>query len=350
MSVCFLSESAYEVINPAGSIYMGKDKFENEELIKYADETDIWFHVDKYSSAHLYLKLPENSVWDSLPQPLLSDIGQLTKANSIHANKLDNVIIIYTPVTNLKKTGDLDTGTVCFHNDRLVRRVHISAKDNAIVNRLNKTKVEKQVDFVQQSIDKQRELGQQKKKIAISRKQAEQEAKEQHKRDKEARSYTNMWTEEDYNQPGPEGSDMEDDFIASTRAAKLLQPVYTPSTLTRLNNFRQLSTESRKLIDQAVNAHPIVLFMKGKPSAPLCGFSRAVVQILDVQGADPEKIRAYDCLEDDELRNGIKEYSDWPTIPQVYVNGEFVGGCDILLSKWRIVTATQGQKLIVRIC
>lgn len=148
---------------------MGKDKFENEELIKYADETDIWFHVDKYSSAHLYLKLPENTVWDSLPQPLLSDIGQLTKANSIHANKLDNVIIIYTPVTNLKKTGDLDTGTVCFHNDRLVRRVHISAKDNAIVNRLNKTKVEKQVDFVQQSIDKQRELGQQKKKIAISR-------------------------------------------------------------------------------------------------------------------------------------------------------------------------------------
>lgn len=154
---------------------------------------------------------------------------------------------------------------------------------------------------------------------------------------------------------------------ASTRAAKLLQPVYTPSTLTRLNNFRQLSTESRKLIDQAVNAHPIVLFMKGKPSAPLCGFSRAVVQILDVQGADPEKIRAYDCLEDDELRNGIKEYSDWPTIPQVYVNGEFVGGCDILLSsefhfffslpflilqsasEWRIVTATQGQKLTVRI-
>lgn len=119
---------------------------------------------------------------------------------------------------------------------------------------------------------------------------------------------------------------------ASTRAAKLLQPVYTPSTLTRLNNFRQLSTESRKLIDQAVHAHPIVLFMKGKPSAPLCGFSRAVVQILDVQGANPEKIRAYDCLEDDELRNGIKEYSDWPTIPQVYVDGEFVGGCDILLS------------------
>lgn len=72
--------------------------------------------------------------------------------------------------------------------------------------------------------------------------------------------------------------------------------------------------------------------MKGKPSAPLCGFSRAVVQILDVQGADPEKIRAYDCLEDDQLRNGIKEYSDWPTIPQVYVNGDFVGGCDILLS------------------
>lgn len=106
----------------------------------------------------------------------------------------------------------------------------------------------------------------------------------------------------------------------------------TPNTLTHLNHVRCLSAQSRQLIDEAVKAHPIVLFMKGKPSAPLCGFSRAVVQILDVQGADPEKIRAYDCLEDDELRNGIKEYSDWPTIPQVYVNGDFVGGCDILLS------------------
>lgn len=56
-----------------------------------------------------------------------------------------------------------------------------------------------------------------------------------------------------------------------------------------------------------------------------------MIQILDVQGADPEKMRAYNVLEDPDLRQGIKEFSDWPTVPQLYVGGEFIGGCDILL-------------------
>lgn len=72
--------------------------------------------------------------------------------------------------------------------------------------------------------------------------------------------------------------------------------------------------------------------MKGTPDAPQCGFSRAVCQILDVQGVPREKLVTYNCLADQELREGIKEYSEWPTIPQVYVKGEFVGGCDIVLS------------------
>jgi len=71
--------------------------------------------------------------------------------------------------------------------------------------------------------------------------------------------------------------------------------------------------------------------MKGTPEQPQCGFSRAVVQILDAQGVPPEKIKSYNVLEDDELRTGIKEYSEWPTVPQLYVDGEFVGGCDIVL-------------------
>lgn len=72
--------------------------------------------------------------------------------------------------------------------------------------------------------------------------------------------------------------------------------------------------------------------MKGSPSSPQCGFSRAVLQILQTQGVNPDKVATYNCLEDDELRSGIKEYSDWPTIPQVYVNGEFIGGCDIMMN------------------
>lgn len=72
--------------------------------------------------------------------------------------------------------------------------------------------------------------------------------------------------------------------------------------------------------------------MKGTPEFPQCGFSRATIQILGQQGVDPSKFAAYNVLEDPELRDGIKEYSQWPTIPQLYVNKEFVGGCDIVTS------------------
>ncbi|CAG5132525.1 unnamed protein product [Candidula unifasciata] len=69
--------------------------------------------------------------------------------------------------------------------------------------------------------------------------------------------------------------------------------------------------------------------MKGTPDAPKCGFSNAVCQILKFHGVD--KFTAYDVLSDDELREGVKKYTNWPTIPQIFFNGEFVGGCDILL-------------------
>jgi len=71
--------------------------------------------------------------------------------------------------------------------------------------------------------------------------------------------------------------------------------------------------------------------MKGTPAEPQCGFSRAVVQILDIHGVSAEKMKTYNVLADDELRTSIKEFSDWPTVPQIYINGDFVGGCDILL-------------------
>src|SRR3954462_5369050 len=80
-------------------------------------------------------------------------------------------------------------------------------------------------------------------------------------------------------------------------------------------------------IAKAVTDHPVVLFMKGVPEAPQCGFSAQVVQILDHLGAD---FVGVNVLQSPELRDGIKAYSDWPTIPQLYVKGEFVGGCDIV--------------------
>ncbi|TFK51975.1 glutaredoxin [Heliocybe sulcata] len=94
---------------------------------------------------------------------------------------------------------------------------------------------------------------------------------------------------------------------------------------------RYLSDDAKQKIQQAVESTPVVVFMKGTPDLPQCGFSRAVVQVLDLHGVSPEKMKTYNVLEDSELRTSIKEFSDWPTVPQVYINGEFVGGCDIIL-------------------
>jgi monothiol glutaredoxin len=80
-------------------------------------------------------------------------------------------------------------------------------------------------------------------------------------------------------------------------------------------------------IKQDVTSNPVVLFMKGTPVFPQCGFSAAVVQILSHLGV---KFKGVDVLTDPEIRQGIKEFSSWPTIPQLYVKGEFIGGCDIV--------------------
>ena len=82
-----------------------------------------------------------------------------------------------------------------------------------------------------------------------------------------------------------------------------------------------------QFIDNEVKANDVVLFMKGTPAQPMCGFSSQVVQILDHLGVN---YKGLNVLDSDDLRNGIKVYSNWPTIPQLYVKGEFVGGCDII--------------------
>ena len=82
----------------------------------------------------------------------------------------------------------------------------------------------------------------------------------------------------------------------------------------------------RERIEKLISEHPVVLFMKGTPQFPQCGFSGQVVQILDYLGAP---VHGVNVLEDEEIRQGVKEFANWPTIPQLYVKGQFVGGCDI---------------------
>lgn len=84
----------------------------------------------------------------------------------------------------------------------------------------------------------------------------------------------------------------------------------------------------QEFIDQTVRGNPVVLFMKGSAQFPQCGFSGRAIQILKANGVS--KLVTVNVLEDPEVRQGVKEYSNWPTVPQLYVNGEFVGGSDIM--------------------
>ena len=93
-------------------------------------------------------------------------------------------------------------------------------------------------------------------------------------------------------------------------------------------------SDANTQIDQLVKSNDIVLFMKGNASFPQCGFSGRAIQILKACGVDPKTVKTVNVLEDEVVRQGIKEYSKWPTIPQLYVKGEFVGGSDIMMEMY----------------
>jgi monothiol glutaredoxin len=94
-------------------------------------------------------------------------------------------------------------------------------------------------------------------------------------------------------------------------------------------------------IKQQVEGHPVVLYMKGSPQFPMCGFSATATQLLKMSGAG--EVYTVDVLQNPEIREGIKQFANWPTIPQLYVNGEFVGGCDIMREMYQ---SGELQKLI----
>jgi hypothetical protein len=169
--------------------------FTDEELIKHGWEEDVWFHVDNLSSAHIYVRLPDGESWENMNKELLTDCAQLTKANSIEGNKKDNVTVIYTPWSNLKKDGSMAVGQVGFKDQKKVssvmaclhlpgncwmlprrcyalvllelgdliasqvKRIHVEKRENPIVNRLNKTKVEKFPDLREEKEARLKELG-----------------------------------------------------------------------------------------------------------------------------------------------------------------------------------------------
>mmetsp|Transcript_1191 Transcript_1191/g.3345 ORF Transcript_1191/g.3345 Transcript_1191/m.3345 type:complete len:210 (+) Transcript_1191:67-696(+) len=201
--------------DPEILVYMGRDKHENEHLIKHGWDEDVWFHVDKMSSAHVYLRLKPGMTIDTIPPEVLLDCAQLTKHNSIEGNKANNVVIVYTPWGNLKKTGDMDVGQVSFHNHKAVKRINVDRRDNTIINRLNKTKEEKDPDLAKEKEDRIKSL---KRKELTEKKEKERKEKEEmerRKKEKESRTYDNLHDEEkmESNKAQQDFNSFEDDFM-----------------------------------------------------------------------------------------------------------------------------------------
>ena len=92
--------------------------------------------------------------------------------------------------------------------------------------------------------------------------------------------------------------------------------------------------DTQQRIDQLVKNNDILLFMKGSASFPMCGFSGRAIQILKACDVDTKSIATVNVLDDQEIRQGIKDYSNWPTIPQLYIKGEFIGGSDIMMEMY----------------
>lgn len=183
-----------DVVSPPYTIYMGKDKHENEDLIKYGWPEDIWFHVDKLSSAHVYLRMPKGTTIEGIPKDVLIDCVQLVKNNSIQGCKMNNINVVYTSWGNLKKTADMDVGQIGFHRQKEVKIVAVEKKINEIINRLEKTKEERYPDLAAEKESRDREERNEKKAQLQELKKKEKDETKKKKEMEELRNYSSLMT------------------------------------------------------------------------------------------------------------------------------------------------------------
>ena len=196
-------------------------RYENEDLIRYGLPHDIWFHVDDLSSAHVYLRPPPGGSIDAIPERVLADACQLTKANSITGAKTPSVAIVYTPHPNLVKRDGYDIGTVGFRDEAAVRRVAAVKKDAAAVSRLEKTKREVTApDLAGELAAHEREVAAAKRAEAARAKAEEKAARAAAVAAKEARSYDRLFddggamtTPAEVAAKYKSAADYEDDFM-----------------------------------------------------------------------------------------------------------------------------------------
>ncbi|KAM6406772.1 coiled-coil domain-containing protein 25 isoform 1-T1 [Pluvialis apricaria] len=170
-----------------------------------------WFHVDKLSSAHVYLRLHKGQTVDDIPKEVLIDCAHLVKANSIQGCKMNNVNVVYTPWTNLKKTADMDVGQIGFHRQKDVKMLTVEKKVNEILNRLEKTKVERFPDLAAEKEARDREERNEKKAQIQEMKRKEKEEMKKKKELEELRSYSSLMKAENMSS-NQDGND-SDDFM-----------------------------------------------------------------------------------------------------------------------------------------
>jgi len=196
--------------DPKYVVYMGKDKFENEDLIKYGWPEDIWFHVDKYSSAHVYLRLPPGSVdlagvkdkgeakqklLDAMAEvdpKIMNEMAQLTKHNSIEGCKLAEADIVYTPCLNLKKEERMDTGQVGFKDESFRLLMKNVEKDKDIIKFIERSRIERKVDLAGEKAQRDEEERMRRRKFIEEQKRKEKTEKAEHEREKELKSYADL--------------------------------------------------------------------------------------------------------------------------------------------------------------
>ena len=202
------------------TIYMGKDKYENEDLIKYGLPEDIWFHVSDLSSAHVYLRLNKGQKLEDLSEFSIAECAQLVKANSIEGCKRHDVKVVYTRWRNLNKTSDMEVGAIGYHDKTKVRSIRVE-KDNAIVKALNKTKQELHPDLAELQQERAREFRVEQKEKRRQEILAEKEAEKQRRALDEQKRYSDVMVEGNMKsnsefqatEDDTAAKDFEDDFM-----------------------------------------------------------------------------------------------------------------------------------------